>query len=147
MNDQLKNIITTLISCASFLGVVWFIVQGSIDNYITEKAKEYVESDSYKYKEQIRYKIYSNSAEFEKILDAYFESSFDNNSESTTNVLTFTKIMSIKLGIPEEQVVNELAIVVNNLDEDSIFRERLKNVLRLLNELYPEKNVWRTDLN
>ena len=91
-------------------------------------------SNDFQYQHEKLFENYLESPEFEKALDRYIE-------DSNSNVVSFRHILSIKMGINEELVAQEIAELYTK------DKKRLINILRMLGEKYPEESsrLWSID--
>ena len=101
-----------------------------------------MESEAFKIKEKQMVKELSKeviaefieSAEFEAKIDAYLD-------RVNTNSVSLRKLLSIKMGVPQESVADRISDLYT---KDS---KRLRNLLRGINIMYPELNVWEIPEN
>lgn len=143
MKDQLKNISITIGACVAIISGLSYLFKGSIDTYINNLVVEYHASPGFKYNQRENFKEFIKGADFELLLNKLLKG--DKTDEHSGQVLSLQRQLSIRLGIPEDQVMQELAKLIQDIEQDQAYRERLKNCLRLLNTEYPDAQVWVVD--
>jgi hypothetical protein len=116
----------------TLLGSIWYFGEAPFKNKIHSIMDEYVESKHFESVHRDLFLKHLESDSFEKKLDTYI-------SENNSNQVSFRKVLSIKMEVPEESVAGEMA---NLYIKD---KERLLNVLRLLTKEYPNSNLWEYD--
>lgn len=132
LTGELAKLARILSVTITILGAIWYFGKAPFKEAVTEIVDEYVEGNHFKVVHQNLFLEHIKSDAFEKRLDNYIE---DNNS----NTVSFRKILSLKMEVPEERVASEMA---NLYVKD---KERLRNILRFLSLEYPGSNLWDVD--
>ena len=142
MTVNIKNIAVTIGACVTIFTGLWFFAAPAFDAHVESIIEQYVESEAFKIKEKQMVKELSKeviaefieSAEFEAKIDAYLD-------RVNTNSVSLRKLLSIKMGVPQESVADRISDLYT---KDS---KRLRNLLRGINIMYPELNVWEIPEN
>lgn len=140
MTTDLKNISVTVGACVAIFTGVWFFTQAAVDNHITTKIEEYVNTrDFQRDRHDLALEVskevflkFLESKDFENVLENYLE-------ENNSNTISLRHLLAIKMSMNEEEVADALADLYN---KDS---KRLLNVLRLISRTYPDSDVWKID--
>ena len=138
--DFLKNIASIIVMVSTIGTAAWFISKPIIDDYIKQEVEAYITSPAYKLQETtiaeaVSKKVFNDfldSKEFNSLLDGYL-------SQANSNSVSLRKLLSLKMNVPQESVADELAELYTK------DRKRLRNLLREINKMYPELNVWEID--
>lgn len=136
MNPLLKNIGVSLSTVMGAVIAIWFFAKASFNEKVESIVNEKINERAFILEEKERFNIfitdYSNSEIFRSKLTKFL-------NESNSSNVSIKTLLAESMGVPENKVID----VISDLYlEDS---KRLKNVLRLLNNLYPEEKVWIID--
>lgn len=131
---ELGNLGKNLTLIITVLSTLWFFGKAPFENEVKKLITQHTLSNDFQYQHEKLFENYLESPEFEKALDRYIE-------DSNSNVVSFRHILSIKMGINEELVAQEIAELYTK------DKKRLINILRVLGEKYPEESsrLWSID--
>ena len=131
---ELGNLGKNLTLIITVLSALWFFGKAPFENEVKKLITQHTLSNDFQYQHEKLFENYLESPEFEKALDRYIE-------DSNSNVVSFRHILSIKMGINEELVAQEIAELYTK------DKKRLINILRMLGEKYPEESsrLWSID--
>lgn len=132
-NFNITQFVATVTGCLAIIGFVWWLVQPRVDKKIEKETKDFVESrvytDSLQKAINIEIRNYIDGATFQVKLQNYLASNQSNN----VNVLA---LFADKMKVPEDEVAVKLGEMYTR------DRPRLTNLLRVINDIYPERRVW-----
>jgi len=136
MKVDIKNIAITIGACMTITTGIGYFATPAIDNHIRAIVKDYnsgVENKAIQ--KQLAQEIFNeflDSNQFNVKLDEYLD-------RVNSNSVSLRKLLSIKMGVPQETVADELAELYTK------DRKRLRKLLREINRMYPDLNVWEID--
>lgn len=138
---DLKNIGITLGTCITVFTGIWFFTKENVKAFVKDVIVEYHQGNDHKVSEYEFFREYMQTAEFERSMSTYLV------DRTNPSGVSFRKLLSIRLGVDEDKVVDMIAQLFDPSKDEEIEknRKRLFNTLRLLNRLYPEENVWTVD--
>lgn len=138
--ELLKKIAGVIVTLTTIVGTLWFFVAPAVDAYIHQEIEVYIKSESYKTQErkiaeEISKKVFQdflNTTQFRDLMDDYL-------NQANSNSISLRKLLALKMEVPQESVADKLAELYTK------DRKRLRNLLREINRMYPELNVWEID--
>jgi len=129
LQDEILKLGRTLTVIIGVLGAVWYFGRAPFNEKVKEQIDQYIEGNEFQHIHRESFLLYLETAEFEARLDKYID-------ENNSNQVSFRKLLSIKMDIPEENVATEISYLYKK------DKKRLINVLRLLTKEYPNSNLW-----
>ena len=142
MTSSIKNVAVTIGACVTIFTGLWFFASPAFHAHVEDIIQEYVESENHKLKERKLIEKVSKEVIVGFIASGEFESRIDEYLDRVnTNSVSLRKLLSIKMGVPQESVADKISDLYT---KDS---KRLRNLLRGVNIMYPELNVWEIPEN
>lgn len=136
----LKIGVTIITTSATIFAALWFFAEPHINAHIEKQFKAYLATETYKIQERAVAKEVSQEVFIEFLTSKNFDQALDNYlNKANSNNVSLRQLLAIKMGVPKESVADRIAELHN---ED---KKRLHKVLRILNQMYPELNVWELD--
>lgn len=138
--ELLKKVAGVIVTSTTIAGVLWVFAAPAVDAYIHQEIEVYIKSESYKIQErriaeEISKKVFQdflNTTEFRDMMDDYL-------NQANSNSVSLRKLLALKMEVPQESVADKLAELYTK------DRKRLRNLLREINRMYPELNVWEIE--
>lgn len=138
--DNVKNIAVIIGACVTIFTGLWFFAKPAINQHIETEIEAYIKSDTYKIQEKIIaeeiakavFQDFLDSKEFTSLLDGYL-------SQANSNSVSLRKLLSVKMEVPQESVADKIAELYTK------DRKRLRKLLREINKMYPELNLWEIE--
>jgi len=140
MKDQIKNISVTIGACVTIITGIWYFTQPIFEQKVEDVVIEYIDSNEFKITERQIIKEVSKEIFIEFLKSEEFNTKLDEYLDRVnSNSVSLRKLLSIKMGVPQETVADKLSDLYT---KDA---KRLRNLLRGINNMYPELNVWEID--
>ena len=133
MKDTVKNVATTLSVLMAAVTGLWFFAKAPFEAKVNDMIVEYHETNTFRLEEEERFRQsieeYVTSNDFKSKVNHYL-------NQSNSDNVSLLSLLAEEMEVPESSVANEISKMY--LKD----RKRLRNVLRAVNELYPEYKVW-----